>query len=105
MSRKTKTRVVYGKFEWDADKARSNFEEHEVTFEQAAKVFDDPLFIVVRDPDHSVEEQRYIIIGESQPRHYVIVSYTERGARTRIISARELDPRERRDYETNRENS
>ncbi len=103
MSRKSKTRVVYGKFEWDADKARRNFEDHKVTFEQATLVFNDPLFLVLRDPDHSEVEQRYIIIGESHQKRYLIVSYTERGARTRIISARELNPKERRTYEANRE--
>jgi len=103
MRRKTPD-VIYGDFEWDEGKAKSNIEEHDgVTFEEATTVFDDPLFIIYQDPDHSIEEQRYIIIGESEQRRYLIVSYTERGSRTRIISARQMDPKERRAYEKKKE--
>lgn len=62
-----------------------------------------PLFIVFKDPDHSVGERRYIIIGESEKRRCLLVSFTEREARTRIISARELDAKERRAYEKKKE--
>jgi uncharacterized protein len=96
--------VIYGDFEWDENKAQSNIKEHEgVTFEEATTIFADPFFITYRDPDHSVGEQRYIIIGESEQHRYLIVSYTERGSRTRIISARQLDPKERRAYEKKKE--
>ena len=103
MARKINHDVIYGDFEWDADKAQYNIEEHEVTFEEATAVFNDPFFIIYKDPDHSIREQRYIIIGESEADRYLIVSYTERGTRTRIISARELDPKEKRAYEKKRE--
>ncbi len=99
MSRKSKADVIYGDFEWDSYKAQSNFEEHEVTFEEATTVFDDPFYIIFKDPDHSIGEQRYIIIGQSEAYRYLFVSYTERASRTRIISARELNPKERRAYE------
>ncbi len=62
-------------------------------------VFDDPLYVDFYDPDHSYDEHRYLIIGESQQRRLLIVSYTERGDITRLISAREMTPAERRDYE------
>ena len=91
--------MLYGNFEWDADKAKLNIEDHGVTFEEATTIFNDPLFIIYKDPDHSEGEQRYIIIGESKRNRYLIVSYTERSGRTRLISARELDPKERRAYE------
>lgn len=103
MTRKSNPDVIDGDFEWDADKAQYNIEEHEVTFEEATTIFADPFFIIYKDPDHSIEEQRYIIIGESEQGSYLIVSYTERGSKTRIISARELDPKERRAYENKKE--
>lgn len=97
------SQVIYGSFEWDAAKARKNIAEHEVSFEEASTVFDDPFFLIVKDPDHSVREQRYIIIGESDERRYLLVSFTERSKTTRIISARELDSRERKSYEQKKE--
>jgi hypothetical protein len=99
MARKSNPDVIYGGFEWDADKAQYNIEEHKVTFAEATTIFADPFYLIYKDPDHSIGEWRYIIIGESESNRYLIVSFTERGARTRIISARELDPKERRAYE------
>lgn len=95
--------MTYGNFEWDADKAQFNVEEHEVSFEEATTVFDDSLFIIYKDPDHSIGEQRYIIIGKSKKNRYLFVSYTERGPKIRIISARELTAKERKAYEAKKE--
>jgi uncharacterized DUF497 family protein len=78
MTRKSNPDVICGDFEWDANKAQYNIEEHEVAFEEATTVFDDPFFIIFKDPDHSIGEQRYIIIGESEQYRYLLVSYTER---------------------------
>jgi len=103
MTRKRNAGVIYGNFEWDADKARYNIQEHEVAFEEATTVFDDPFFIIYKDPDHSIGELRYIMIGESEQHRSLMVSYTERGSRTRIISARELTAKERRSYEKKKE--
>lgn len=64
--------------EWDQEKAASNLEKHEVSFEEAATVFDDPLYIDFYDPDHSIEEHRYLIMGQSTAGRLLIVSYTER---------------------------
>jgi uncharacterized DUF497 family protein len=94
---------IYGNFEWNAEKARFNIKEHGVTFEEASTVFDDPLYIIFKDPKHSIGEQRYIILGKSEQSHYLFVSYTERDKRTRIISARELTPKERKVYEKKKE--
>jgi uncharacterized protein len=74
-------------FEWDENKARLNFSKHGISFEEARTVFDDPLYVDFYDPDHSDEENRYIILGESQQGHLLIVSYTERGDIIRLISA------------------
>lgn len=82
--------------EWDQEKAVSNLEKHEVSFEEAATVFDDPLYIDFYDPDHSVEEHRYLIMGQSTAGRLLFVAYTERDDVIRLISAREMTSSERR---------
>ena len=86
-------------FEWDPGKAKTNSRKHGVSFREAATVFQDPLSITAYDPDHSEEEDRYITVGTSAPRRLLIVAHTDRGTRTRIISARELTRAEREAYE------
>jgi uncharacterized DUF497 family protein len=86
-------------FEWDENKAEANLSKHGVSFDEAKTVFDDPLYIDFYDPDHSDDEDRYIIIGESQQRRLLIVSYTERDHKTRLINAREVTRKERENYE------
>jgi uncharacterized protein len=87
------------KFEWDEEKANSNLEKHGVDFEEAQTVFDDLFNIEFYDPAHSIAEHRFLAVGESNSERLLIVSYTERDGRIRIISARELTPKERRSYE------
>jgi hypothetical protein len=84
--------------EWDEDKNLINQHDHHVSFEEAATVFNDPLSLAVPDDEHSFDEPRYNIIGESAFGELLVVTYTERGARLRIISARPPTPRERREY-------
>jgi hypothetical protein len=86
-------------FEWDPKKAALNLKQHGVSFQEATTVFGDPLSITAPDPDHSSEENRCIIVGQSHRGRLLIVSHTERGDRIRIISARELTRKERRAYE------
>ena len=86
-------------FEWDEEKAKANFRDHRVNFDEAATVFSDPLSITVADPDHSVDEQRYVDIGRSDSGRLLVVAYTERGRNIRIISCRRATRRERRRYE------
>jgi hypothetical protein len=74
-------------YEWDGEKAAGNIQKHGVSFQEAQTVFDDPLYIDFYDPDLS-EEGRLLIVG-----------YTERNEAIRLISAREVTPQERRDYE------
>ena len=87
-------------FEWDPDKERSNLERHGVDFTEAATVFGDPLELTISDPDHSIGELRFLRIGHSARNCILVVSYTERGDRIRIISARTAAPKERRQYES-----
>ena len=86
-------------FEWDPDKARTNLRKHGVAFREGATVFRDLLSITVYDPDHSEEEDRFITVGPSVAGRLLIVAHTDRGARTRIISAREVTRAEREAYE------
>ena len=87
-------------FEWDPDKERSNIQRHGVDFTEAATVFGDPLELTISDPDHSVGEYRFLSIGHSSLNRILVVSYTEREDRIRIISARTAAPKERRQYES-----
>ncbi|MGH9322573.1 MAG: BrnT family toxin [Vicinamibacteria bacterium] len=86
-------------FEWDSAKAEANLAKHGVTFEEALAVFVDPIARIHPDPDHSESEPREIIIGHSIQQRLLLVSFTERGERIRLISARPATKRERRDYE------
>lgn len=86
-------------FVWDPIKAANNLRRHNISFHEAATVFGDPLSMTVFDPDHSVEENRYITMGMSQHEHMLMVAHTEQNDHVRIISARELTGRERRQYE------
>jgi hypothetical protein len=86
-------------FEWDPEKARSNLEKHGVTFEEATDVFNDELSSTTEDPDHSDAENRFLIFGVSGLQNHLVVSFTERGDRIRIISARRMTRREIHAYE------
>ncbi len=86
-------------FEWDGKKALANEREHDVSFEEAAEVFADELSSTVADPDHSIEEQRFVIFGQTRAGKPLVVALTERNDRIRIISARQMTRRERRAYE------
>jgi len=86
-------------FEWDAQKAAENLRKHGVAFDEALTVFADLLANIFDDPDHSGDEQRELIIGHSTVPRLLVVSFTDRGRRTRIIGARQATARERRYYE------
>jgi hypothetical protein len=77
-------------FEWDPDKARINGKKHGVTFEEAVTVFMDERAYDFFDPDHSQEEDRFIMLGMSRRLRVLVVSYCTRqsGGIARIISAR-----------------
>jgi uncharacterized DUF497 family protein len=86
-------------FEWDPAKAGANIRKHGVSFEEATTVFGDPLAMNKADPDHSEPENRFILLGVSDRYRLLVVSYTERPPRTRLISARLATRRERSQYE------
>ncbi len=85
-------------FVWDPRKAKGNLAKHGISFDEAKTLFDDDLFLVFADPDHSGEENRFIIMGQSKRRRLLLVAYTERSDAIRIISAREATRHERQIY-------
>lgn len=86
-------------FEWDPDKADSNLRKHGVSFDEAATAFADPLSLTIPGPDHSSEEDRFVLMGETYHGRLIVVVFMERGERFRIISVRLVTRSERRSYE------
>ncbi len=86
-------------FEWDEDKAVANFKKHKISFKLAKTVFADPFTITVDDPKHSSDERRFIDIGTCADGKVLVVSYTERGQKIRLISCRKATKAERKIYE------
>jgi uncharacterized DUF497 family protein len=85
---------------WDENKNRENIRKHNVSFEEAQTVFYDPNGKLIDDPDHSDEEDRYIILGLSKVLHLLVVChcYRENDETIRIISARKATTKESKYY-------
>ena len=92
-------------FEWDAAKAARNLKKHGISFKDAVSVFADPFARIYDDPDHSASENRAIIVGASSLGPLLVVGFTERSDRLRIITARSATARERRHHEENSDTS
>lgn len=87
------------KFEWDENKNKSNFQKHEINFEQACSVFNDPNILSIFDREHSKMEDRWISIGMNTELNILVVVHTARKDNTiRIISARKATKRESSTY-------
>lgn len=93
------------KFEWDEHKNKINKKKHDITFEEAVAVFSDDFAILFDDPEHSTDEERFLIIGLASIRGVCIVShcYRENDDIIRIISARKATKTEQRVYQENLE--
>jgi uncharacterized protein len=87
------------RFEWDGRKAALNLAKHGVSFEEASTALRDPLSATARDPDHSVNERRFVTFGIASSGRLLAVSHTQRGDVIRMISARLATKSERRIYE------
>jgi uncharacterized DUF497 family protein len=87
------------RFTWDPKKAAANLRKHRVGFPEAATAFADPHSVTIPDPDHSISEERFVLLGQSDRRRLVVVAHVERGDLIRIISARLASRRERKTYE------
>ncbi|HET6361916.1 MAG TPA: BrnT family toxin [Gemmatimonadota bacterium] len=90
------------RFSWDAEKAAANLRKHDVDFHEATTVFGDPLSVSIPDPEHSVGEERWLLLGRSSTGRILVVAHTDRRNEIRIISARPATRLERRTYEKDR---
>lgn len=88
-------------FEWDDNKNETNKKKHKISFEEAKTVFYDADALVIDDPEHSIEEERFIILGLSQKANLLVVCHCYRASETviRIISARKATKNEARQYD------
>jgi uncharacterized protein len=91
-------------FEWDPNKAKSNFKKHKISFEQAAFVFKDSNALSVFDPEHSENEERWVTIGIDQNGYIIVVCHTFKEetkniVKIRIFSARKAVLNEKRQYQ------
>jgi uncharacterized DUF497 family protein len=90
-------------YEWDPAKAAASRRKHRVTFDEASSVFRDPFAITFDDPDHSLDERRFITIGVSSRQRILFVAHIDRRAdRVRLISARRATPSEANVYQESR---
>lgn len=87
-------------FSWDDKKAKQNIKKHRVSFEEASTVFFDENAIEFFDPDHSLREDRYLMLGISDRLRILVVSYClrKKGSEIRIISARRTTKKEQKVY-------
>ena len=86
-------------FDWDSAKAERNVRKHGVSFAEASTAFSDPLSVTIPDPDHSENEARFLLVGQTETGRLVVVSHVERDETLRIVSARLATRHERRAYE------
>jgi hypothetical protein len=89
------------RFEWDDRKNAQNRRKHGISFEEAQTVFFDEQALLIGDPDHSEQEERFILLGLSSALRTLVVChcYRREGGVIRLISARRADPQEREEYE------
>lgn len=96
--------MTFFDFDWDANKAHTNFKKHDVSFLLATTVFRDSLALTIFDEEHSEKEERWVTLGRAQNGQVLVVVHTSESISTtelhiRIISARKADRQELRDYE------
>lgn len=94
-------------FVWDKNKAELNREKHGVSFEEAKSVFDDYEALLIYDPDHSEDEDRFILMGMSSILRVLVVChcYRDENEIIRISSARKATKNERNEYERRKQNA
>ncbi len=88
-------------FSWDDEKAKKNIKKHKLSFEEAKTVFDDDFGRVIFDPDHSENEDRFILLGMSCSMKVLIVChcYRQNDEEIRLISARKATKNETKQYQ------
>jgi len=88
------------KIVWDEKKNRKNIKDHKVSFQEAETVFYDPNAKIIHDPDHSKDEDRFIILGISKLMKLLVVChcYRESDEEIRLFSARKATKKEKKEY-------
>ena len=87
-------------FEWDSEKNRKNIRKHDISFKEAVTAFTDGFARTIQDPDHSIEEDHFILLGMSTALKLLVVChcFREKKKVIRIISARKADKSETKQY-------
>ena len=87
-------------FEWDDEKAAANVRKHGISFEEAKSVFRDERAKLINDPDHSEDEDRFVLLGLSETLRLLVVCHCYRGENhvIRIITARKATTKESKSY-------
>jgi hypothetical protein len=92
-------------FDWDAENASKNWERHKVTPEEAEDLFFNEPLIVRRDAAHSKRERRYAALGQTSPGRLLFIAFTVRRKLIRVISARDMNRKEAREYRRHEKSS
>ena len=87
-------------FEWNGEKAKINDRKHGVSFYEAMTAFSDPCSLIIPDPAHSIDEDRFVLLGISDRARLLVVVHAERGENVRIISSRQATRTESKVYES-----
>lgn len=92
--------MAYIQFGWDEAKNKANILKHRISFQEAQSAFHDPFARIIEDPDHSEQEERFILLGLSQKLNLLVVChcYRESEEKIRIISARKATKLESSSY-------
>jgi uncharacterized DUF497 family protein len=85
-------------FDWDEGNVSKNWEKHKVTSIECEQVFFNKLFVVGDDPKHSKREKRWYLLGQTDQGRYLFIVFTIRGTLVRVISARDMNKKERKQY-------
>ncbi len=86
-------------FDWDEGNTGKNWKRHKVTDQECEEVFFDPRLLVYYDKAHSAKEARYYALGNTFAKRRLFIVYTLRGEKIRVISARNMNKKEKREYE------
>jgi uncharacterized DUF497 family protein len=92
-------------FEWDEGNVRKNWEKHRVSHIECEEIFFNNPIIIKRDEPHSTREDRYFVLGKTDTERLLFIVFTLRGTKIRIISARDMNRKEKRVYEQTQEDT
>jgi uncharacterized DUF497 family protein len=92
-------------FEWDEGNIKKNWERHRVSHIECEEIFFNRPIIVKKDEPHSTSEHRYFVLGKTDAGRLIFIVFTLRGNKIRIISARNMNRKERKIYEKTQEDT